>query len=549
MGFVSILYRMIVRFARMAVLGVVLAALAACSPVQHSVTTNKHVDDFGTPVGTRQVRQGGDLIMGLSSEPDQLDPTTSTSLYTRYVMSSICEKLYDIDSSGKLVPQLATALPAISPDGLTVTVPVRTGVRFADGTSFDAAAVQTSLQRHYTMKTSQRKSEMGPIDSITTADPTHVVLRFKTPFAPITAALADRAGMIMSPTALQQEGDTFGDHPVCVGPFKFVKRIPQTSIVVARDPMYYDAQQVHLDTISYRIMSDANIRAANLRSGDVQVADTISPQDVDALVKDPKLRLLQSESLGFQGLTINIGNVDGVGKPTKQIDTPLAKDPRVRLAFSLSIDRQALANTVFNNWYEPACTPIAPQTPFATPATTACPPFDPQRARQLLADAGVPTPYPVVLQVATTQDYLRYAQALQASVAQGGFDLKIVPVEYSTLLDMQKRGNFEALLLGWSGRLDPDANIARFLISGSGGNYGGYSSSALDDLLTRAARTTDTAQRDDLYGQAVKIIQQDNPYVYTYRPRLLTVQSTKVTGIEVYPDGVVRLGKAAFAAD
>lgn len=213
----------------------------------------------------------------------------------------------------------------------------------------------------------------------------------RTPFAPITAALADRAGMIMSPTALQQEGDSFGDHPVCVGPFKFVKRIPQTSIVVARDPMYYDAQHVHLDTISYRIMSDANIRAANLRSGDVQVADTISPQDVDALVKDPKLHLLQSESLGFQGLTINIGNVDGVGKPTKQIDTPLAKDPRVRLAFSLSIDRQALANTVFNNWYEPACTPIAPQTPFATPATTACPPFDPQRARQLLADAGVPT--------------------------------------------------------------------------------------------------------------------------------------------------------------
>jgi peptide/nickel transport system substrate-binding protein len=372
------------------------------------------------------------------------------------------------------------------------------------------------------------------------------VLHYKQPFAPITAALADRAGMIMSPAALAAEGANFGDHPVCVGPFKFAGRVPQTSIDVVRDPLYYDAGQVHLDAITYRIMPDTVTRAANLRSGDVQVADTISPQDVDALAKDRNLHVLQSGSLGYQGVTINTGNLDGAGKPPKRIDTPMARDPRVREAFASAIDRQTLVATVFNNWFEPACSPIAPQTPYASPASDACPPYDPARSRRLLAEAGVPTPLKVAMQVTNTQDELRYAQALQASVAEGGFDLQVVPVEYSTLLAVEIRGTFELLMLGWSGRIDPDGNTARFLGTRASANYGGFSSPELDDLLTQASRSTDTARRAELYGRATQVIQRDNPIVYTYRLRNLTVHSTQLAGIEVYSDGVVRLARAGF---
>jgi peptide/nickel transport system substrate-binding protein len=203
-------------------------------------------------------------------------------------------------------------------------------------------------------------------------------------------------------------------------------------------------------------------------------------------------------------------------------------------------------NTVFDNWFEPACSPIVPQTTFASPAGIACPAFDPQRSRQLLAAAGVQIPYRITLQVTDTQDQLRYAQALQANVAAGGFQLLIEPTEYSTLLNVQKRGTFQALLIGWSGRIDPDANITLFNRTEASSNYTGYSSPAVDDLLARASQSTDIATRADLYGQAVQALQQDNPYIYTYRERLLTVQSTQVTGIQVFPDGVVRLGRAAF---
>ncbi|MVU83136.1 ABC transporter substrate-binding protein [Nocardia sp. ET3-3] len=534
---------------RLLALGCAALVLASCSQHETPAAVATHADDYGTPVGDQKVQQGGDLTMGLSNDPDRLDPTTSSSLYTRMVMTTICEKLYDNDASGNLVPQLATELPRFSDDGLTVTIPVRTGVTFADGTPFNAAAVQTSLKRHLTMEGSQRSAELGPIAEVETDGPTQVVLRFRQPFAPITAALADRAGMIMSPTALKEEGKDFGDNPVCVGPFKFAQRTPQTSIVVERDPLYYDAQNVHFDSITYRIMTDPKARAAAVHSGAIQVADTMSPQDADALSTDPRLRLLVSGSFGFQGFYLNIGNVDGAGKTPKQIDTPLAKDSRIRQALSLSIDRQALSDKVFKGWYQPACTGIAPLTSFATQASTQCPVYDPERSRRLLADAGVQTPYPITMQVMNVADQLEYAQALQTAVAAGGFDLRIVPTEYSAMLDAQKRGTYEALLLGWSGRLDPDGNIARFLTTGSTGNYTGYSSPALDDVLGWAAHSTSPARRGALYEQAVRAIQRDNPYIYTYRLRNLTVQSTRVTGIEVYADGAVRLGRAAFVSE
>src|SRR6266498_3841514 len=173
----------------LALAALAVVAAGGCVPVQHPAARVEHHDDVGTPVGNRKVAEGGDLVMGLSNEPDKLDPTTSSSLYTRYVMATICEKLYDLDSGGEIVPQLATGLPTIAADGLTVTIGVRTGITFADGTPFDANAVRTSLDRHLNNPESQRASELGPITSITAPDRSHVVIRYEKPFAPITAAL------------------------------------------------------------------------------------------------------------------------------------------------------------------------------------------------------------------------------------------------------------------------------------------------------------------------------------------------------------------------
>ncbi|GAA5230022.1 ABC transporter substrate-binding protein [Arthrobacter cryoconiti] len=522
------------------------ASTSACIPIQPLQSAPPRTDVLSANIGNQKIIEGGNLVMGLSAEPDRLDPTTSSSLYTRYVMQTMCQKLYDIDAQGTLVPQLATALPTISADGLNVNIPVRSDATFADGTPFDAEAVRVTLDRGLNLKGSGRKSELGPIASIAAPDSTHVQITYKKPFAPLTAALADRAGMILSPTALSNTEQAFSDHPVCVGPFKFVKRIPQTSIIVQRDPLYYDAKNVHLDSITYRIMTDSNIRAANLRSGDIQVADSISPQDIDALAQQRNVGVLQVGSLGYQGLTINLGNTAGVGKAPGVIDTPLAQNPLVREALSLAIDRKALVNTVFNNWYDPACSPISPSSPFATPASEACPEYNPSKAKELLKEAGVEVPYKVEMLVTNTPDSLRFTQALQAALLDGGFDLTLQPVEYSTLLDVQDRGDFALLQLGWSGRPDPHGNMYNFLSTKGGTNVAGYSDAAMDKLLTEAAQINDPSERGKIYGQAIAKVQEDNPIIYLYRTRSLTAYSTSVSGISTFADGVVHLSNAAF---
>ncbi|MFI6243870.1 ABC transporter substrate-binding protein [Micromonospora sp. NPDC050795] len=530
----------------------VVCTVVACSPVSNNEgetsggDQSAGQDSFGTPADPAAVKQGGKLVIALSAEPDALDPTLSRSLYSRYVFQAMCQKLYDVNEQAQVVPQLATALPTTSGDGRTVTIPLRPGVRFADGTAFDSAAVKATLQRHLTNARSARKSELGPIDGVDTPDAQTVVLRLKQPFAPLLGALADRAGMIMSAQALRAKGDDFASAPVCVGPFKFAKRVPQNSIEVVRDPNYYDASKVHLDTISWRILTDASIRAANLRSGDAQVADSISTQDVAALRQDPAVSVLQSQSLGYQGLTINIGNVDGVGTAAKPINRPLAQNAKVRQAFEHAIDRKALVDAVFNGLHAAACSPISPASTFSSPEAQTCPAHDPAKAKQLLAEAGVQTPYAVTMLASNTPDTLRLAQALQSMVKDGGFDLKINPVEYSSLLDEQDRGNFELLQLGWSGRIDPDANITNFVGTGASQNVAGYSNPQLDSLLTQARQSGDVEQRRKLYGQAVTVLQQDDALIYLYRQRNLTAVSKQIQGLQVYPDGVIRAAFAGF---
>ena len=539
-----------------AVAGVIALALAgtACSPVEPAGNDTSGAtqsatgqDVFGDPADAAQVKQGGTLTVALSADPDKLDPTLSRSLYSRYVFHTMCEKLYDLGPDAKIVPQLATALPTISADGLSLSIPLKQGVKFADGGTLDSNAVKISINRGLTLAGSGRKSELGPITSVETPDPNTVVIKLSKPFAPLTAALADRAGMVLSPAAVAKLGANFSTAPVCVGPFKFASRVAQNSIKVVKDPLYYDAAKVHLDAIEYRIITDSSIRSANLKSGDAQVADSLSTQDAPSLQKDSSMTVLQSQSLGYQGLTINIANANGIGNPLKQLDTPIAKDPRVRQALDLSIDRAALVKSIFNGLSTVACSPISPKSEFTSDAAQVCPAHDTAKAKQLLADAGVTTPYKVTMITSNNPDSLRLAQALQAMVKEGGFDLVIKPVEYAALLDQQDRGDFELLQLGWSGRVDPDANTYNFVGTTGSQNVAGYSSPEVDKLLTDARQATDKAQRIKLYGDVVAKLQQDDPLIYMYRQRNLTGVSKKLLGIQVYPDGVIRTAFAGFA--
>jgi peptide/nickel transport system substrate-binding protein len=530
------------QFAALLTLGVV---LAGCSSIKSTPATPAASDN-------RPAKDGGTLRVALASEPDKLDPTLARTLVGRIVFNAICEKLYDVDSSLTIVPQLASTLPTFSSDGKTATLKVRTGVKFADGTDLDAGAVKASLDRHMTLTGSARKSELSSVAGVDVVDNSTIAIRLKTPFVPLTAVLADRAGMIMSPTAVKAAGDNFATHPVCTGPFKFSTRVAQDRIEVVKDPNYYNATKVHLDKVVYRIIADSTTRFNNLRSGDIDVVDTVAATDVDALKADANLRLLTSDSLGYQGITINLGNVAGVGKPGGTLAAPsagpLATDARVRQAFEMSLDRSAINNVVFRGQFSPACGPISPATSFSSDAAQACPKHDPAAAKQLLTTAGVTVPLKASMIIANAPESLRLGEAIQAQVKDGGFDLQLVPTEFSASLDQTDAGKYQLFQIGWSGRVDPDGNITNFVHSLGSQNINGYADPTVDALIDQARATPDLAKRRDLYGQLVTKLHQDVPLIYLYRQKNLTGVSNKVVGVQVYGDGIIRAGAAGFAA-
>src|SRR6266851_5527752 len=206
------------------------------------------------------------LRIGLAEDPDILDPTLARTYVGRIVFAAFCDKLFDIDEKLNIVPQLALS-HATSADGKEVTIKLRPGVKFQDGEPLDAEAAKFSLERHLTMTGSFRKPELAAVDHVDVVDPLTISLVLKTPYSPLIAQLTDRSGMMVSPKAAKEEGDKFGLHPVCAGPYKFVERVPQDRIVVERFADYWNKDAVAIDRIVHLPIVDATVRMANLKSG------------------------------------------------------------------------------------------------------------------------------------------------------------------------------------------------------------------------------------------------------------------------------------------
>src|SRR6184192_2083494 len=215
----------------------------------------------------------------------------------------MCEKLYEIDESLRISPQLAADMPTISDGGRTVTIKLRSGVKFNDGTPMTAEAVRFSLDRHQNMKGSNRRSELDSVSAVEAVDPLTVRMRLKAPFAPLVAILADRAGMPVSPAQARKLEDKFGTAPVCVGPWQFVERVPQDRIVLERSPHYFDKSAAKFDRVVFRIIPDDNVRVANLRSGDIDFMHQVAPSDAGSLRKEGRFEVSSVTGLGFNQVT------------------------------------------------------------------------------------------------------------------------------------------------------------------------------------------------------------------------------------------------------
>ncbi|HTF75070.1 MAG TPA: ABC transporter substrate-binding protein [Bradyrhizobium sp.] len=471
------------------------------------------------------------LRIGLADDADVLDPTLARSYTARIVFASLCDKLFDIDEKLNIVPQLALGHET-SADGKTVTIKLRPGVKFHDGEPLTAEAAKYSIDRHLTMRGSFRKPEIGTVDSVDIVDPLTIKLNLKQPFSPLIAQLTDRAGMMVSPKAVKEAGDKFGLKPVCAGPYKFVERVQQDRIVFEKFADYWNKDNIHIDRIVHLPLVDATVRLANLKSGGLDLIERLLATDIKDVQADKRLKLSSAIELGYQGVTLNIGKDKAKG--------PLSQSAKVRQALDLSIDREAINQVVFNGEFKPGNQWVNPDHPYyqkAFPVRGR----DAAKAKALLKEAGVTAPVSVDFMVPKGAETEAVAQVIQSMAAETGFDMKIRVTEFATSLKQAEAGEYQAYMLAWSGRIDPDGNSYIFLKTNAPQNYSAWSNPDADKALDDARLVTDQAQRKAIYEKLTKFALDEEPLLYIYHRRILIAHTTRLEGYKQMPDGLVRV--------
>jgi len=472
------------------------------------------------------------LRIGLAEDPDVLDPSMARTFVGRIVFAGLCDKLFDLDEKLNIVAQLATS-HEWSADNKSLTIKLRSGVTFHDGEKFDAQAVKYNLERHKNMQGSNRRGELAVVSSVDVVDPSTVRINLAAPFAPLLAVLTDRAGMMVSPKAAEAAGDKFGAKPVCSGPFRFVERIAQDRIVLERFPNYWNKGQIHFDRIVYQPIVDATVRLANLRSGQLDFIERLAPSDVPNLRNDSRFKIDKIVEIGYQGITINVGKSDLAQK------NPLGKDARVREALELSLDRDAIVKVAMEGEAQAGNQWVAPTNKFYGKSAP-IPKRNVERAKQLLKEAGVPNPS-FTLMTPTTSDAQRIAQIVQAMAKDAGFDIKIQSTEFATSLNLADKGQFEAYVLAWSGRADPDGNLHTMLACKGPTNYAGYCKEDVEKLIDESRTSLDPARRAAAYDKIAQALAKDRPIIYLYHRNWLWAHTAKLSGLRAVPDGMVRV--------
>jgi peptide/nickel transport system substrate-binding protein len=474
---------------------------------------------------------GGTLRIGLNEDPDALDPARGGSFVGRLVFAAVCDKLVDTDRNNEFVPQLATAW-SWSPDNLALTLTLRDGVTFHDGEKLDAEAVRVNLDRYRSAPESLRKGELKPVSAVEIIDPKTVRLRLGQPYAPLIAALSDRAGMMVSPKGIARLGDRLASELPCAGPFKLTERMPQDRIVVDRFAGYWNADSIKLDRVIYQPIPDTTVRLINLKAGQLDMIERLGPTDAAAVKATPNLRLIAQPGLAYYTLALNLAD-----------DSPM-RDPRLREALEASIDRNVLNQVVMDGQFIPSNQFEAPGSRYWN-AERPVPPRDLARAKALVTRWGMtktaqPTPR-FTLTVGNQPVESQVAQVIQSMANEAGFDVKLRTLEANALIAAGKAGDYHAMLVIWSGRVDPDGNVSIWLAKDGFLNWGKYDEPMFDQILTRARGETDINTRRQLYGLLSDIYLSDRPHIVLYHVTWLWGVSDKVSGFEPTPDGLIRL--------
>jgi peptide/nickel transport system substrate-binding protein len=473
-----------------------------------------------------QVR-GGTIRIGTDADNTTMDPHRSTAAVDRQVYNNVYGKLVDIDAKFGIVPQLAQSWE-IRGGGLTYVFKLRHGVKFHDGSDFNAEIVKWNFERmRDPALASPRRSEIAPVKDVRVVDPYTVEITLTAPFAPFLSVLSDRAGMMVSKAAVEKYKDDFARNPVGTGPFRFVEWVKDDHMTLRRFDGYWEKGLPYLDEVIYRPIPDSSVRFTAMRTGQVDVMHQIAPKDVQAARAERGLTVSEIPSLWWQGIHLN-----------NQV-APF-NNRAIRQAMWYAVDRSVIQRVVYYGQGAVAWSPFPPSM-WAMDREFSDWKRDPAKAKAKLAEGGLPNGFGFTIKGWNQPTQIQELQIVQAQLKELGVDMKIELLEFGKLLADLNSHNFVALRIGWSGRPDPDGNAHVFLHSKGGLNRVRYANPKMDELLDQARAESDTGKRKALYTQVSRLAAEDAPYIWLHHDAEIKVWGSQVKGFEHIGDGMIRL--------
>ncbi|MFN4206000.1 MAG: ABC transporter substrate-binding protein [Agrobacterium albertimagni] len=483
------------------------------------------------------------LVVGQIAEPKSLDPHTVTATNDFRILVNVYEGLVRFkDGTLEIEPALAESWD-ISEDGKTYTFKLRQGVKFHDGSDLTAEAVKFNFDRM--LKEDHPFYNTGPfplsfnfasVEAVNTIDTHTVEFKLSEAFAPFLSNLAYPTGLIVSPAAVEQHGADYGRNPSGTGPFKFAEWLSNQRVVVERNTDYW-GEAAALEAVVFRPVTDANTRVAEMLAGGIDVMVEVPPDNLTTFQQDAAFSVAEQAGphVWFGILNMKSG--------------PFA-DKRVRQAANYAVNKESLVNDVLQGTATVAAGPIPPAFNWVKSSVEPYA-YDPEKAKALLAEAGVETPeltFYVTEGGSGMLDPVTMGAAIQADLQAVGFNVKIETYEWNTFLGRVNQGldgQADMAEMAWMTN-DPDTvpylTLRSDAMPDKGGfNSGYYSNPEVDALLEKARTSTDQAERGRLYGQVQEIVHDDAPWLFVANWKQNAVTTAAVQGFKLQPSFLLNL--------
>lgn len=476
-------------------------------------------------------KQGGTLVYGRGADSVSLDPINVTDGESIRVTHNIFETLLEYDHNLELQPKLATEYSS-SEDGLTWTFKLREGVKFHDGTDFNAEAVVFNFERWMDPENPYHQGdfpyypflyggfkgdENHLIEHVKATGDHELEIKLKRKTAPFLSYLAISMFGIASPAALEEYGAELNEHPVGTGPFMFEEWTRNNTITLAKNPEYWMEGKPYLDKVIYQVIPENAARLNALQTGEIDVLDGMNAGDTTIVEDTEGIELLKRPSFNIGYMAMNM-------------EKEPFDDPLVRKAVNMAIDKDNIVDAFYNGLADTATSPLPPSL-WGYDDSLEKYDYNVEEAKKLLEEAGLGDGFTTKLYtMSNPRPYLpepmKIAEAIQADLAKVGITAEIVSMEWATYLDDTSAGAHDMALYGWTGVMaDPDnflyPNLSKTNTTVPAQNIAFYKSDEFTALITEARETIDHDKRIELYKQAQQLFQEDAPWVmlaYTTPP-------------------------------